>query len=61
MGMVLVTFLVALLFATIIAVPAYLAWRKYDPTATWQTLVLIWSLAFLAIWIGGLISVISHQ
>ena len=31
MGMVLVTFLVALLFATIIAVPAYLAWRKYEP------------------------------
>jgi hypothetical protein len=61
MGMVFITFFVALLFATAIAWPAYLAWRKYDPTATWQTLVLIWSLAFLAIWVGGLISVINHQ
>src|SRR5262249_48304603 len=61
MVMVFITFLVALLFATAIAWPAYLAWRKYEPTATWQTLVLICSLALLAIWIGGFFSVINHH
>ena len=60
---VLVTFLVALFFATVLVGGPYREWRKRNPyrQPPWLALTIIWALLFFGIWLAGLIAVFNHH